>query len=529
MPFRRGNVKSRAGRDIPRRYARRRFIYFSRAPAGDIVQPSQWDEPLDQLPVFLNLDRQRCLVVGGGAVAGRKVALLRRAGARVTVVAPELGEALAELHESGGIAHVAGAFEPGHLQGMRLVIAATDDPRVNRAVAQAADAVNVLCNVVDDNRASSFIMPAIVDRSPVVVAIGTGGNAPVLAQQLKSKIEAWLPPRIGRLAAFAGRWRDAVKQSFATARERRRYWQQFFEGPIADHVLADRERQAESLARRSLIHRVVPQAEPSGEAYIVGAGPGDPGLVTLRAQQLIRQADVILYDRLVTPEVLDFARKEAELVPVGKAPGAPRDRQDGINRLLVELVREGKRVCRLKGGDPFIFGRGGEEARALADAGLPYQIVPGISAALGCAAYAGIPLTMRGMSASVTFGTATLDGRTAPDWRALAGSGQTLALYMSAGSAGTTAERLLEHGLPGSTPAAMVENGTTGRQRVLHSTLGELGQDARTAGIAAPAILFVGRTAALGRELQWFEAGATRPEGERHAAAEVFSGLPARA
>lgn len=518
-----------ATRGIPARYACRPIIYFSRAPAADIVHSSKQGEPVNQLPVFLNLDRQPCLVVGGGAVAGRKVTLLQRAGARVRVVAPELGEALSALRVRGTIEHVAGAFEFQHLRGMRLVIAATDDPHVNRAVAEAADGANVPCNVVDDNQASSFIMPAIVDRSPVVVAIGTGGNAPVLAQQLKSKIEAWLPPRIGRLAAFAGRWREAVKQSFATMQERRRYWQQFFEGPIAEHVLADRERKAEGLARRSLIHRVVPRKERSGEAYIVGAGPGDPGLVTIRAQQLIRQADVVLYDRLVTPEVLDFARKEADLIPVGKAPGDPSDRQDGINRLLVELVREGKRVCRLKGGDPFIFGRGGEEARALQRAGLPYQIVPGISAALGCAAYAGIPLTMRGMSASVTFATAKLGGTSAPDWGALVRSGQTLALYMSAGSVDDTAAGLLQQGLDGATPAAIVENGTTPRQRALHSTLAEIGVAANAAGIIAPAMLFIGATVALGRELQWFDAGDASEEGAGVAHPDTFSGLPARA
>jgi uroporphyrin-III C-methyltransferase/precorrin-2 dehydrogenase/sirohydrochlorin ferrochelatase len=392
---------------------------------------------------------------------------------------------------------------------MRLAIAATGHDAVNRRVADASESAGVLCNVVDNNEASAFILPAVVDRSPVTVAIGTGGNAPVLAQRLKSKIEAWLPARIGELAHRAGKWRGPVKRRFATLEQRRRFWQWFFDGPVAEHVLANRGKAAERLIRRELMED--PRGDLAGEAYIVGAGPGDPGLVTLRAQQLISQADVILYDRLVAAPVLDFARKEAELVSVGKSAGGDRGRQEWINDLLVHLVRQGKRVCRLKGGDPFVFGRGGEEVAALQAAGLPYQVVPGISAALGCAAYAGIPLTHRGMSGSVTFATARLDGNREADWATLARPGQTLALYMSAGSIGSSVRQLVRHGLPGDTPVAIVENGTTSSQRVLHSTLTRIEAEAVAAGIAAPAMLFVGGTTALGRDLGWFEAGEAEP------------------
>lgn len=459
---------------------------------------------MEHLPIFVRLERQNCLVVGGGEVAERKVALLRRAGARVTVVSPGINDGLRGLAASGEIVHIPETFRPTLLASSRLVIAATDDSEANRAVAAAAGKSNVLCNVVDDNEASTFILPAIVDRSPVTIAIGTGGNAPVLAQQLKTKIEAWLPARIGALAERAGRWRKIVARRFATMDERRRFWQRFFDGPIAEHVLANREREAERLVRRELLAGAHPDANAAGEAWIVGAGPGDPGLVTIRAQQLISRAEVVLYDRLVSKPVLDFARKEAELIPVGKQCGRAVMSQDEINALLVERVRRGQRVCRLKGGDPFVFGRGGEEAQALAAAGMPYQVVPGISAALGCAAYAGIPLTMRGMSGSVTLATARLDANLTPNWALLARAGQTLALYMGAGSIGDTAARLQQNGMDGDTPVAVVQHGTTGRQRVLHSTLAEIGTDAKREDVEAPAMVFIGRTAALGKELQWF-------------------------
>jgi uroporphyrin-III C-methyltransferase/precorrin-2 dehydrogenase/sirohydrochlorin ferrochelatase len=465
---------------------------------------------MQHLPVFLKLEGKPCLVVGGGAVAERKVALLRRAGARVTVAAPELTAGLAALRDRRAIRHHAAEWYEALLGSHRLVIAATGDPRANAEIARAAERRGVFCNVVDDGEASGFILPAIVDRSPVVVAIGTGGHAPVLAQRLKTALEAWLPTRIGVLAERAGRWRALVKRRFPTVDARRRFWQRFFDGPAARHVLAGRDAAAEALVRRELVADRATLAPAAGEAWIVGAGPGDPGLVTLRAQQLIASADVVLYDRLVSRAVLDFARKEAELIPVGKAAGRRLATQEAINELLIRLVREGRRVCRLKGGDPFVFGRGGEEAQALAGAGLRYEIVPGITAALGCAAYAGIPLTMRGLSFAVTFATAKLDGGAEPDWASLVRPGHTLAFYMSAGAVAETAAALLAHGVAAATPAAIVENGTTSRQRVIVSTLAGIGERARAAGVRAPALLIVGATAALAGELGWFAPGEPR-------------------
>ena len=459
---------------------------------------------MDHLPVFLHLKHSPCLVVGGGVVAERKVRLLMRAGAAVTVVSRDLTGELARLRDQDGIVQHEGEFADRLLAGMRLVIAATDDEEVNRQVSRAAEEAGILCNVVDDGAASSFIVPAIVDRSPVIVAIGTGGNAPVLAQRLKSQIEAWLPARIGALATQAGRWRELVKKRFSTIRERRRFWQRFFDGPIAGHLLANRKQAAERALRLELIENVIPHTRQVGEAYIVGAGPGDPGLVTIRAQQLISHADVVVYDRLVSEKILDFARKDAKLVYVGKTANNVTITQTEINELIVADVRKGRRVCRLKGGDPFVFGRGGEEVQALADAGLPFQVVPGISAALGCAAYAGIPLTHRGISSSVTFATAKLDGDEAPDWSTLARAGQTLVLYMSVGSLAETTVQLIEHGLAAETPVAIVENGTTDQQRVLRGTLATIADDAIEAHINAPAVIIVGATARMGKELGWF-------------------------
>lgn len=460
---------------------------------------------MDRLPIFLQLENKPCLVVGGGVVAERKARLLQRTGASVTVLAPTVIEALRKQVDAGLLTHVPQRYRSGFVNDYWMIIAATDDEVLNHRIAKDADAAGRLCNVVDDNMASSFILPAIVDRSPVVIAIGTEGNAPVLAQQLKSQIEAWLPARIGVLASQAGRWRTLVKKRFATMRERRRFWQDFFVGPVSEHLLAGRQTAAEKAMRAELISDITARTESSGEAWIVGAGPGDPGLVTLRGQQLIGRADVILHDRLVSKPVLDFARKEADFISVGKSAGHQVMSQTEINELLVELVRLGKRVCRLKGGDPFIFGRGGEEAMALAEAGLPFQIVPGISAALGCAAYAGIPLTLRGVSGSVTMATAKLDNDLGPDWPALLNSGHTLALYMGVNSITDISRQLRERGVSPELPVAIVENGTTRNQRTVITSASALESDARSKNIVSPAMVFIGESIRAANSLQWFE------------------------
>ena len=460
---------------------------------------------MDRLPIFLRLQDKPCLVIGGGIVAERKVRLLRRTGASISVLAPSVTKSLQDQIDQRLVTCLPGQYSGAGVADFWLIIAATDDAAFNRQIAADAEAAGKFCNVVDDNAGSTFILPAIVDRSPVIVAIGTEGNAPVLAQQLKNRIEAWIPERIGELATQAGRWRQLVKKRFTSTRERRRFWQRFFTGPIAEHLLAGRHGAADKAMRKELVGGVPTSAESRGEAWIVGAGPGDPGLVTLRAQQLIGRADVVLYDRLISKPVLDFARKEAELIPVGKRAGLQSMSQKDINQLLVKLVQEGKRVCRLKGGDPFVFGRGGEEALALANAGLPFQIVPGISAALGCAAYAGIPLTLRGVSSSVTLATAKLADDIGPNWPQLLQSGHTLALYMGVASIADIRQQLSDANVAPDLPVAIVENGTTRQQRTILSSIAAMEEDAMNASIVSPAMVFVGESIRAAEHLQWFD------------------------
>lgn len=458
-----------------------------------------------QLPLFIDLKDRSCLVVGGGAVAERKSRILLRAGAFVTIVAPSIAAGTRRLDEKR-VTFIERSFSTDLLDGHRLVIAASDSEAVNQAVAGAARRSGTWCNVVDNPALSSFIFPAIVDRSPVVVAIGTSGTAPVLAQRLKTKIEAWLPARVGNLADQAGRWRGLVRKRFPDTRTRLRFWQRFFSGPIAGHLLAGRLREAEHAFRSQIVEPVAVTATERGEAWIVGAGPGDPELITLRGQRLLSTADVVLYDSLVSTRILDYARKDATLLSVGKRAGGP-DSQSEINDLLVKLVGEGKRVCRLKGGDPFVFGRGGEEVAALAAANLQFQVVPGISAALGCAASAGIPLTHRGASNSVTLATAVVDKSSDPDWPLLARTGHTLALYMSVRAVGDVTAKLIANGLSESTPAAMVQNGTCSDQRIIEGRLADIARLANSRKLRSPAILFVGETVALRRQPENAEPG----------------------
>jgi uroporphyrin-III C-methyltransferase/precorrin-2 dehydrogenase/sirohydrochlorin ferrochelatase len=463
---------------------------------------------MDYFPIFLRIAGEPVLVVGGGEVAARKVDLLLRAGAEVTVVAPVLEDALRAKLDAAQILHIAAEFAPDHLNGMRLAIAATDRQAVNAWVARLADRNNVPVNVVDDRELSRFIVPAIVDRSPVVVAVGSSGDAPVLTRRLREKLESFLPPRLGALAALAGRLRSLVKLRIEDASARRRFWERFFDGPIAADVLAERTDASNSDLERRIVASIddVAGAEkPAGEVVLVGAGPGDPGLLTLRALRALQNADVVLYDRLVAPEIVDLARRDAEKIYVGKAPGDAHVSQDAINALLVKLAKRGQRVCRLKGGDPLIFGRGGEELEALAAAGVRFEVVPGVTAAAGCAAYAGIPLTHRDYAQSLTFVTGHCKGETdAVDWAPLARPGHTTVFYMGLGHLQNIVARLQEHGAPADRPAAVIEQGTRAAQRVVTGTLADLESKVRTAGIESPALLIVGDVTQLHSTLHWF-------------------------
>lgn len=469
-------------------------------------------------PVFLDLRDAPVLIVGGGEVAARKLGLLRSAGALVTVVAPEVIPSIAAL-ETVSVHWVVREFEPADLRGMQLVIASTGDRLVNAAVAAAAREANVPVNVVDDAALSTFIVPAIVDRSPLVVAISSGGAAPVLATRLRARIEAMLDESWGRLAQFADRWRARIRAALPDLGIRRRFYDWLLDGPIAAAVRAGRDADANRLVEEQLTRKA--SALP-GKVTLVGAGPGDPGLLTLHAHRALQQADVILTDRLVSAEILALARRDAQIIDVGKTPGGHGARQSRINRLLVVHARRGRAVVRLKGGDPFIFGRGGEELEYLRRHNVAYEVVPGITAALACAAYAGIPLTHRDHAQGLQFVTAHCsDSLDRIDWQGLARPGQTLAFYMGVGELEAVRDRLTMAGLSPATPAALVENGTRPEQRVVVTTLATLPDAARRQGIVAPAMLFVGEVAGFATQLSWF--------GEAPVVDEEMLAIPAKA
>lgn len=457
---------------------------------------------MDYLPVFLDLRGRTALLVGGGRVALRKAELLVAAGARLRVVAPRILPELAQLvAASGGECHP-GRFAPQHLDGVVLAIVATGVAEVDAAVQRAALARALPVNVADRQELCSFILPAVVDRSPVIVAFSTGGRAPVLARALRARLEAMLPAGLGRLAGFLGSRRDWLRERVPAEAVRRRIWERLVNGPAAERVLAGDEAGAERL----LAQEVATGGEaPQGEVYLVGAGPGDPDLLSFRALRLMQQADIVFYDRLVAPEVLALVRREAERVYVGKTRGAHAVAQPRINELLAEQARLGKRVLRLKGGDPFIFGRGGEEIENLSAHGVPFQVVPGVTAASGMSCYAGIPLTHRDHAHACVFVTGHLkDGSVDLDWPALARPGQTVVVYMGMGALPEICRQMVRHGLPHDTPAAVVHSATTRRQKVVSGSLETLPHLARAADMQAPALIVIGEVVRLRRKMAWF-------------------------
>ncbi|HWI24558.1 MAG TPA: siroheme synthase CysG [Lysobacter sp.] len=467
-------------------------------------------------PLFADLRGRRVVVVGGGAVAARKVAALVEADARVRVGAPALSPQLAALAEADRIQVVEGAFDPAWLDDAWLAVAATDDPLVNRAVAAAAEARRIWANVVDDATLSTFHLPARVQRGALQVAISSGGGAPMLARHVREQLETLLDESLGTLADVFARHRQRIRRALPELSQRRRWFTRVLEGEAARHA---RRGDVAGAERTLLSELALPSMTDTGQVALVGAGPGDPGLLTLRALRLLNEADVILHDRLVGDGVLALARRDAELVEVGKQAGLHRVPQRRINALLVEHARAGRRVVRLKGGDPFVFGRGGEELEALHAAGIPFEVVPGVTAAIACGAYAGIPLTHRDHAQSVRLVTAHCsDDADTLDWAALAAERQTLAFYMGVSGLAQIRERLLAHGRSGSTAFALVENGTRPEQRVVVGTLVELPELARLHVVQSPALLFVGEVAALASKLHWFGAA---PLGSVHAQAEA--------
>ncbi|PBP88702.1 uroporphyrinogen-III C-methyltransferase [Pseudomonas syringae] len=458
---------------------------------------------MEFLPLFHNLRGSRVLVVGGGEIALRKSRLIADAGAVLRVVAPEVEAQLSELVVQSGGEMILRGYSECDLDGCVLIIAATDDEPLNAQVSRDARLRCVPVNVVDAPALCTVIFPAIVDRSPLVIAVSSGGDAPVLARLIRAKLETWIPSSYGQLAGLAARFRNQVKGLFPNVQQRRAFWEDVFQGAIADRQLAGQGAEAE----RMLIAKIAgePPSE-TGEVYLVGAGPGDPDLLTFRALRLMQQADVVLYDRLVAPTILDLCRRDAERVYVGKRRAEHAVPQEQINQQLVALAKQGKRVVRLKGGDPFIFGRGGEEIEELAAHGIPFQVVPGITAASGWAAYAGIPLTHRDHAQSVRFITGHLkNGTTDLPWSDLVAPAQTLVFYMGLIGLPVICEQLIRHGRSADTPAALVEQGTTVNQRVFTGTLANLPQLVAEHDVHAPTLVIIGEVVKLREKLAWFE------------------------
>lgn len=459
---------------------------------------------MDFLPLFFDLKDKDVLIVGGGEVALRKATLLAKAQGKITVVAHQIRDDLKALVEKSGGQCVFGDYAPEQLTGKLFVIAATDNLDVNKTVSVDAKAIGLPVNVVDQPSLCTFIFPAIVDRSPIVAAISSGGSSPVLARLLRAKLETLLPATYGQLAALAEKYREKVKARFTHINDRRGFWEKILQGPVAELMFAGKGAEAEESLQTELENdRVLPKER--GEVYLVGAGPGDPDLLTFKALRLMQQADVVLYDRLVSEPILDMCRRDADRIYVGKARSDHAVPQGEINQLLVKLAKEGRRVLRLKGGDPFIFGRGGEEIEELAESGVPFQVVPGITAAAGCSSYSGIPLTHRDYAQSVRFVTGHLKNDTADlPWSELIHPRQTIVFYMGLMGLPLICENLQLHGMSPDTPIALVQKGTTADQKVIISTIQNMPDVAKNTKISPPTLIIVGDVVKLHSKLNWF-------------------------
>ena len=456
---------------------------------------------MDIFPISLKLQQQPCLIVGGGHIAYRKAVLLHKAGAVIHVIAPDIDANLLQLVEESQGQYIQ-ALYPAQIQlnDYRLVIAATDDYAVNTQVFEDCEALKILVNSVDDPPHCRFMVPAIVDRSPLVISVASNGTSPVLSRQIRTQLETSIPHGMGKLAEFSGKWRAAVKAKISNPDERRVFWEDLYASPLKEQVFHDNLVEADRLIEQALLK----WKTPKGEVYLVGAGPGDPELLTLKALRLMQQADVVIYDRLVSPAIMELCRRDATKIYVGKARSNHAVPQEGINALLVEYASKGQRVCRLKGGDPFIFGRGGEEIQELFAAGVPFQVVPGITAASGCSAYAGIPLTHRDYAQSVRFLTGHLkEGSPELPWDELVYQNQTLVLYMGLVGLEKICEKLIEHGQRPDMPVALISKGTTSEQKVVIGTLADIASKVEENHIQAPTLTIIGDVVSLREQFQW--------------------------
>ncbi|EPO0236913.1 siroheme synthase CysG [Acinetobacter baumannii] len=456
---------------------------------------------MDIFPISLKLQQQRCLIVGGGHIALRKATLLAKAGAIIDVVAPAIEDQLLQLiTTTGGVSFIEAFAEKFLSTPYRLVIAATNDAEVNKTVFEQCEARNLLVNSVDDIPHCRFMVPAIIDRSPLIVSVASNGTSPVLSRQIRTQLETSIPHGMGKLAEFSGKWRNQVKEKISNPDERRIFWENLYASPLKEQVFNDNLDVADSMLEQALQE----WKAPKGEVYLVGAGPGDPELITLKALRLMQQADVVIYDHLVSAPILELCRRDATKIYVGKARSNHSVPQEGINALLVDYAKKGKRVCRLKGGDPFIFGRGGEEIQELFQAGVPFQVVPGITAASGCSAYAGIPLTHRDYAQSVRFLTGHLkEGSPELPWNELVYENQTLVLYMGLVGLERICEQLIAHGQRPDMPVALISKGTTPEQKVVVGSLADIASKVTEHQIHAPTLTIIGEVVRLREQLQW--------------------------
>ena len=464
---------------------------------------------MDHLPVFLNVKGKRALVVGGGTLAARKADMLVRAGCDLTLVTPEMNDDLARVVQEHQIKHKQSELTADDVSDCVIVFGASADESVNLKLHGLAKAAGILVNISDTTDLCDFIMPAIVDRSPMLIAVSSGGATPLLTRMLKARFETTVPAAYGRLAEFAGSYRDRVKDSIPNMTRRRRFWETMIDGPIAEHLFSGQEEEATALME-SLLAEAASAGDqpPRGEVYLVGTGPGDPDLLTFRALRLMQQADVVLYDRLIGDGILNLVRRDASRIYVGKMKKDHSVPQEEIGEMLIRLAQEGKRVLRLKGGDPFVFGRGGEEIETLAENGINFQVIPGVTAANGCATYAGIPLTHRDHAQGYVVVTGhEKDGELNLNWDSLIQPRQTVVIYMGLTSLGTITAGFLSHGADPETPAAVIENGTRAGQRVITGTLATLLAKATAAAIKSPALIIVGSVVTLRDKLSWFARG----------------------
>jgi uroporphyrin-III C-methyltransferase/precorrin-2 dehydrogenase/sirohydrochlorin ferrochelatase len=461
---------------------------------------------VDHLPIFLNVKGRRALVVGGGTMAARKADLLVRARCDLTIVAAELNDDMARLVQENKIDHKTGALNANDVAGCVVAFGASEDGAINQELCDLAHAAGIPVNVSDDPGRCDFIMPSLVDRAPLLVAIGSGGTSPLLTRMLKARFETTIPAAYGRLAEFAGSYRERVKAAFPNMTRRRRFWETMIDGPIAEHLFSAQEDLATALMDKLLEEAATDgDKPPRGEVYLVGTGPGDPDLLTFRALRLMQQADVVLYDRLIGEGILNLVRRDAERIYVGKMKKDHTVQQDEISEMLVRLALEGKRVLRLKGGDPFVFGRGGEEIATLADNGIAFQVIPGVTAANGCSTYAGIPLTHRDHAQSYIVVTGhEKDGELNLNWDSLIQPRQTVVIYMGLTSLETITQGFIDNGADPATPAAIIENGTRAGQRVVTGTLDTLADKSVASEIKSPALIIIGSVVTLQNKLSWF-------------------------